>query len=221
MNPRNRRFGWVSSGFVALLVGAGSAAAQIYVVDWNGSEGFKDLQVALDTVPAGSTLLVKGWEQNAVPYFVTKSVTIVGWTVSTGYGPTESGSHPVVLAIDAGVDAAVTLKDVTIDGGDNVTAQVTVRNTGSRAGAEIPQLYLTRAPDGERMRLVAFEKVRLEPGESTTVTLTGDPRLLGRYDESAGQWRLAAGDYEVMVGKSAGEPMLTGRASVNGRLLGK
>ena len=98
---------------------------------------------------------------------------------------------------------------------------MTVRNTGSRAGAEVPQLYLTRAPDGERMRLLAFEKVELAPGESKTVTLTGDPRLLGRYDESAGEWRLAAGEYEVMVGKSAGEPVLTGRTQVSGRLLGK
>jgi beta-glucosidase len=106
-------------------------------------------------------------------------------------------------------------------GGDNVTAQITVRNTGSRAGAEVPQLYLTRAPDGERMRLLAFEKVELAPGESKTVTLAGDPRLLGRYDESAGQWGLAAGEYEVMVGKSAGEPVLTGRARVRGKLLGK
>jgi beta-glucosidase len=106
-------------------------------------------------------------------------------------------------------------------GGDNVTAQVTVRNTGPRAGAEVPQLYLTRAPDGQRMRLLAFTKVMLEPGESKTVTLTGDPRLLGRYDERAGRWRLAAGDYEVFVGKSAGEPVLTGRARVSGKLLGK
>ncbi|HEY8518660.1 MAG TPA: beta-glucosidase [Gammaproteobacteria bacterium] len=111
--------------------------------------------------------------------------------------------------------------DLQLQGGDSVTAQVTVRNTGSRAGAEVPQLYLTRAPEGERMRLLAFEKVELEPGESETVTLAGDARLLGRYDESVGQWRLAAGEYEVMVGKSAGEPMLTGRAQVSGRLLGK
>jgi hypothetical protein len=73
----------------------------------------------------------------------------------------------------------------------------------------------------ERMRLLAFEKVELAPGESKTVSLTGDPRLLGRYDESAGQWRLAEGDYEVMVGKSAGQPVLTGRARVSGKLLGK
>lgn len=100
-------------------LGMSRAHAQVYVVDANGTEGFKDLQVALDTVPDGSTLLVKGppWEQNAVPYLVHKSVTIVGWNVDAGTGPTELGSHPVVLEIDAGPDAAVTLKDVSINGG--------------------------------------------------------------------------------------------------------
>jgi beta-glucosidase len=111
--------------------------------------------------------------------------------------------------------------DLKATGGDNVTAQVTVRNSGPRAGADVPQLYLTRAPDGERLRLLAFEKVQLEPGETKTVTLSGDPRLLGRYDESAGQWRLADGEYDVMVGKSAGEPVLAARTRVNGRPLGK
>jgi beta-glucosidase len=108
-----------------------------------------------------------------------------------------------------------------VSGGDNVTAHVTVRNSGQRAGAVVPQLYLTRAPDGERLRLLGFEKVMLQPGESTTVKLSGDPRLLGRYDDKADRWRLAAGDYEVMVGMSAGEPVLTGRVRVNGRSLGK
>ena len=108
-----------------------------------------------------------------------------------------------------------------VGGGDKVTAQVTVRNSGQRAGAAVPLLFLTNAPDGRRMRLLGFEKVMLQPGESRTVTLTGDPRLLGRYDAQAGQWRVAAGDYEVMVGRSAGDPILTGRTRVNGRLLGK
>lgn len=111
--------------------------------------------------------------------------------------------------------------DLQVSGGDKVTAQVTVRNSGPRAGAAVPLLFLTNAPDGRRMRLLGFEKVVLQPGESRMVTLTGDPRLLGRYDAQAGQWRVAAGDYEVMVGKSAGEPVLTGRTRIGGRLLGK
>ena len=53
-----------------------------------------------------------------------------------------------------------------IRGGDTVTAASTVRKIGSRAGADIPQVYLTDAADDQHMRLLGFERVVLKPGES-------------------------------------------------------
>ena len=48
-------------------------------------------------------------------------------------------------------------------------------NTGKRAGgADVPQAYLTDAPNGTRMRLLGFERVELEPGESVHVTVTSE-----------------------------------------------
>ncbi len=107
--------------------------------------------------------------------------------------------------------------DLRVQGGDTVTASVTVTNTGGRAGADVPQLYLTGAPDGERMRLLGFERLELQPGESRTVTFEADPRLLARYDAARGGWRIAAGEHRVMLGRSAGEPVLTGDARLRGR----
>src|SRR5215472_127753 len=72
-------------------------------------------------------------------------------------------------------------RDLQADGGETVTAAFTVTNTGDRKGADVPQVYLTSAPDGPRMRLLGFERVELEPGESRTVTVTADPRLLARF----------------------------------------
>jgi beta-glucosidase len=37
-----------------------------------------------------------------------------------------------------------------------------------RAGADVPQLYLTEAAGDARMRLLGFERVELQPGESRT-----------------------------------------------------
>jgi hypothetical protein len=50
------------------------------------------------------------------------------------------------------------------------------------------------------------------------VTLTDDPRLLARYDGSAGRWRITQGTYRVAQGKSAEDLVLTadalGRAAI-------
>jgi hypothetical protein len=107
---------WFASLVLLGVLGASPARAQVYVVDPYGSEGFADLQTALDTVPAGSTLLVKGDGGGMCPWLVTKSVTILGLNITAG-GVTASGSSPIVLTIDAGADSVVTLKDVKIDGG--------------------------------------------------------------------------------------------------------
>ncbi|EUA43209.1 glycosyl hydrolase family 3 C-terminal domain protein [Mycobacterium xenopi 3993] len=54
-------------------------------------------------------------------------------------------------------------RDLTVSGGDTVTASFTVVNTGGRAGTDVPQLYMTAAPDGQRLRLLGFERVELAP----------------------------------------------------------
>jgi beta-glucosidase len=56
--------------------------------------------------------------------------------------------------------------DLEVAGGQTITASFTVTNTGEREGADVPQVYLTRAPDQERMRLLGFERVELAPGET-------------------------------------------------------
>ena len=85
------------------------------------------------------------------------------------------------------------LSDLTVSGGDTVTATFTVTNTGSRAGADVPQLYLTDAAGEKRMRLLGFDRVELRPGEKREVTLKADPRLIAHFDASAKQWRITAG----------------------------
>jgi beta-glucosidase len=111
--------------------------------------------------------------------------------------------------------------DLEVSGGETITASFTVTNTGEREGADVPQLYLTQAPNEQRIRLLGFERVELASGESRQVTLTADPRLLARFDGAANQWRITDGMHEVALGKSADDLVLIGSANLTGRLFGK
>jgi beta-glucosidase len=95
-----------------------------------------------------------------------------------------------------------------------------VTNTGPRRGADVPQVYLTNAAGDERMRLLGFERVELEPGETKRVTIAADPRLLARFDGEAGIWRIAGGLHRVAIGKSAADLVATGGAPLAPRELG-
>ncbi len=112
-------------------------------------------------------------------------------------------------------------RDFSVTGGDTVTAGVTVVNTGDRRGADVPQLYLTSAPGERRLRLLGFERVDLDPGESRRVRIEVDPRLLARYDGAGGNWQIAEGTHVVAVGTSAVALDLTAQVELAGRTFGR
>jgi beta-glucosidase len=115
--------------------------------------------------------------------------------------------------------------DLVVSGGETgdhfLQASFSVVNIGDCGGADIPQLYLTAAPGEQRLRLLGFERVELEPGATCRVTIQADPRLLARYDGSAGSWRIRAGSYTVAVGTSAVALQLTTGVELAGRTFGR
>ncbi len=106
-----------------------------------------------------------------------------------------------------------------VAGGDTLTIDFDVANTGARAGKDAPQVYLTGAAGKTLQRLIGFEKVALAPGETRHVTVTADPRLLGAFDAKANRWSLTGGDYQVAVGASSADLALKGAAKVKARTL--
>ncbi len=90
-----------------------------------------------------------------------------------------------------------------VTGGKTLTVSVDVVNTGKRIGSDVAQVYVARAGSATPMRLAAFERVTLKPGERRRVTLTAEPRILADYDVKLPGWRIAGGTYRVAIAHDA------------------
>jgi beta-glucosidase len=86
------------------------------------------------------------------------------------------------------------------------TVAVTVTNTGSRAGKEVVQVYVSPPASAVARpvrELKAFAKVALEPGQSRRVRLDLTRRDLSYFHTRQGRWVLESGEYGVEVGASS------------------
>jgi beta-glucosidase len=85
------------------------------------------------------------------------------------------------------------------------TIMVDVKNTGSRRGGEVVQMYVrddySSVPRPVK-ELKGFKKIWLEPGQSQTVSFTITPDLLSFYDKDM-KWIIEPGDFTIMVGTAS------------------
>jgi beta-glucosidase len=93
-------------------------------------------------------------------------------------------------------------------------AEVTVTNTGARAGREIVQLYVGPAEaDADRPArwLAGFSPVEAHPQESVTVRIPIPQRTFQIWD---GGWRTVPGGYRVTAAHALDDPRLTTEITV-------
>ena len=88
---------------------------------------------------------------------------------------------------------------------DTIDAMVQVTNTGRVAGMDVVQFYVSPVAGGWEApkRLGAWGKIALAPGQSGIVSQNIDPRLLATFDQASQQWRIAPGQYKIMIGSSS------------------
>ncbi|GAA0561696.1 glycoside hydrolase family 3 protein [Paractinoplanes ferrugineus] len=107
--------------------------------------------------------------------------------------------------------------------GDTVTITVWVTNTGRRPGSEVVQLYthqqLSRVKQPLR-QLRSFEKLTLEPGQSSLVTFSLTVDDLHFWDVTSDRFVVETARHKIMVGRSASDIRLTASLSVRGRRIG-
>jgi beta-glucosidase len=93
-----------------------------------------------------------------------------------------------------------------IAGDHPLEVSVTVRNNGTRSGAEVVELYVHPGHtkiDRPAHELKGFRRVELKPGESQTVRLTLDHAAFSYWDPATQAWTADPGQFEIQLGRSS------------------
>jgi beta-glucosidase len=194
-----------------------------------GSSGHKALANVLvgDVNPTGKLAITFPRSEKDLPHPVIPSLPPQDQALSyavhydegpeVGYKWYETQHKQPLFAFGFGLSyTTYAYSDLSVDSSAK-TARFTVKNTGKRAGTEIAEVYgrLPRGADESFKRLVGWKRITLAPGESQTVTIAIDPRVLETFDEASDRWNLAPGSYEVLVGASSDNTPLAGSLSVH------
>ena len=97
-------------------------------------------------------------------------------------------------------------KTMTVDG--KLTVKVTVKNTGSREGQEVVQLYIADKKSSlprPLKELKGFKKIKLTPGESKEVSFVIDKEALSFFDDTKHAWIAEPGKFEAIIAASAAD----------------
>jgi beta-glucosidase len=126
--------------------------------------------------------------------------------LKVGYKWYDAEKKPVLFPFGFGLSyTTYSYSGLTVKSGDAVSVSFTVRNTGTRAGTEIAQVYasLPDAAGEPPKRLIGWARVELAPGESKHVSVPVDQDRLTIFDEASDAWKLVPGSYTVLAGGSS------------------
>ena len=126
------------------------------------------------------------------------------WTEKNRIKPTFAFGHGLSYTSFSISDLRQSAKEMTRDG--KLTFTVTVKNTGTKRGAETVQLYIKdvkASVDRPVKELKGFKKVWLNPGEQQNVDITIDNTALSFYDETSSSWKSENGLFEALIGNAS------------------
>ena len=96
----------------------------------------------------------------------------------------------------------------TMSADDTITFTVSVKNTGTREGQEVVQLYISDKKSSlprPVKELKGFDKVKLAPGEEKTVSFTIAKDALSFFDDAKHEWVAEPGKFEAVIAASAAD----------------
>ncbi|WP_329177757.1 glycoside hydrolase family 3 C-terminal domain-containing protein [Streptomyces sp. NBC_01477] len=205
-----------------------------YAVDWadahvpavlwtshGGQETGRALAAVLlgDADPAGR--LPQTWYRadDELPGRLDYDIIKAGWTYQYHRAaPLYAFGHGLSYTDFALTDLALDRSRIPQDG--TATATVTITNSGTRQGIGTVQLYVRAVGavgyEAPRLKLAGYRKVRLAPGASARVGFPLAADALAHWSVSAGDFTVEAGNYEVLVGRSAADLPLSAPLTVSG-----
>lgn len=140
-------------------------------------------------------------------------------SVFVGYRFYQSFAKPVAFPFGFGLSYTsfaidnLELSQVSLAPGETLEVSVRVRNTGSRVGKQVLQLYV--APPASALfrpqkELKSFQKVELSPGESRVIHFKLEHGDFAYWNAAIHAWHCEAGEYRLMVGTSTADTPLEG-----------
>jgi len=126
--------------------------------------------------------------------------------VKVGYKWYDAENKPVLFPFGFGLSyTTYSYSNLKVTPGSRPKVTFTITNSGSRAGAEVAEVYasLPAAAQEPPKRLVGFSKVKLNAGESKEVSIDVDPKYLSIFNVAQNGWQLLPGEYTFLAGGSS------------------
>ncbi len=203
----------VEAGSAFLTSGWKEKVAAILVAWYPGMEGGRALAEILfgEVNPSGKLPVTFPEENGQLPPF-DKRARSVEYGYYHGYRLFDREGMEPAFAFGFGLSytsfdySGLRLSAGELRAGDTLVVEAEVSNGGGRAGEEVAQLYVSSPGmeiDRPQKELKGFARVRLEPGETKTVSFTLKAEDLAYYHAESSCWRIEEGEYRVFVGPSS------------------
>jgi beta-glucosidase len=204
LNGRPLDITWASEHVPAIL--------EVWYPGTEGGNAVADLLFG-DAVPGGHLPLAWPRTVGQIPINYARNVTQIPEDPDHRYW--DSSSLPLYpfghgLSYTSFTIGKLKLNTTSARAGSSFTISVDATNTGKLAGDEVVQLY-THQGSGSASRpireLKGFQRVRLGPGETRTVTLTLDTNELSFWSPQTHQRSIEPGSFDLWVGADANAAM--------------
>jgi len=167
--------------------------------------------------PSGRLTLSIPRSAGACPYHYNHKFKSAGTPIARHFGSDYPFGYGLSYTAFEYSDLILVASDVPSDGGD-VVLSFAVTNNGTRAGIDVPQLYV-RDQIASLVRpikeLKCFARVALEAGQSAKVTLTVPTDMLN-FTGKEGVRLVEPGQFDLMIGASSSDIRLNTVVTISG-----